>query len=127
MSLVILVLGSALNALQFQALTGLGPILRVNFQFSVSTRGVGPAVRTGKRSTRCWPGGIRSVWSPPEFRPVKPLVTIAHSFAVLLVAPALVPVCETAARHQASLILRIESRKAWSGRTFKGPPDSPVL
>src|SRR3546814_1244468 len=66
MSLVILVLGSALNSLQFQALTGLGPTLRVNFQFAVSTRGVGPAVRTGKCSTRCWPGGTRSVWRSEE-------------------------------------------------------------
>src|SRR3546814_152414 len=108
MSLVILVLGSALNSLQFQALTGLGPTLRVNFQFAVSTRGVGPAVRTGKCSTRCWPGGTRSVWSPPEFRPVKPLVTMADSFTVLLVAQAIALFFEPAARSQASLILRIE-------------------
>ena len=53
MSLVTFVLGSALNSPQFQTLMGLGPILTVNFQSDVSMRGVGPAVRTGKFSTRC--------------------------------------------------------------------------
>src|SRR3546814_16342888 len=89
MSVLNVFLGSAVNSLQFQALTGPGPTLRVNFRFAVSTRGVGPAVSTWKCSTRCWPGGTRSVWSPPEFRPVKPLVTMADSFTVLLVAQAI--------------------------------------
>jgi hypothetical protein len=39
------------------------------------------AVRLGKCSTRYWPGGIRSDWSPPELRPVKPLVIMADSVA----------------------------------------------
>src|SRR3546814_17758702 len=113
MSLVILVLGSALNSLQFQALTGLGPTLRVNFQFAVSTRGVCPAVRTGKCSTRCWPGGTRSVWSPPEFRPVKPLVNMEDSFTVLLWAQVMALFFETAAPSQSRLIMCFALGRSW--------------
>src|SRR3546814_15748799 len=125
MSLVILVLGSALNSLQLQTLIGLGPILRVNFQFAVSTRGVAPAVRTGKCSTRCWPGGIRSVWSPPEFRPVNPLVTLADPFAVMLVAQAIVLFLESAALSHASLILRIDSERLRWAVLYQHPPNPP--
>ncbi|KGJ12668.1 hypothetical protein IT40_00625 [Paracoccus versutus] len=48
MSRVIFVIGRALNSVQFQAFTGRGPILSVNFQSPGSMFGVGPAVRTGK-------------------------------------------------------------------------------
>src|SRR5262249_58472190 len=40
-------------------------------------RGRGPAVSTGKLSTKCCPGGIRSDSSDPDRRPVKPRMTIA--------------------------------------------------
>src|SRR3954471_6958036 len=78
MSRVILVRGSALNSDQFHALTGRGPTFSVKAQFAVSIRGVGPAVSTGKLSTRCCPGGIWSDSSDPERRPVKPRVTMAN-------------------------------------------------
>src|ERR1700727_11646 len=77
MSRVILVCGSAPNSDQLQALTERGPTFRVNVQASDSIRGVGPAERTGKPSTRCWPGGIRSETSGPAWRRVNPRVTRA--------------------------------------------------
>src|SRR3954463_12294542 len=77
MSRVILVRGSALNSHQLHALTGRGPTISVKVQSARSIRGVGPAVSTGKLSTRCCPGGIRSDSSDPDWRPVKPRVTIA--------------------------------------------------
>src|SRR5258708_4631247 len=77
MSRVILVRGSALNSDQLHALTGRGPNLSVKVQSAGSIRGVGPAVSTGKFSTRCCPGGIRPDGSDPDWRPVKPRVTIA--------------------------------------------------
>src|SRR5262249_56776599 len=77
MSRVILVRGSALNSNQFHALTRRGPIFSVKVQFAGSIRGVGPAVSTGKLSTRCCPGGIRSDSSDTDWRPVKPRVTMA--------------------------------------------------
>src|SRR3954471_5787825 len=76
MSRVILVRGSALNSDQHHALTARGPTFSVNVQAAGSIRGVGPAVSTGKLSTRCCPGGIRSNGSDPDWRPVKPRVTI---------------------------------------------------
>src|SRR6266699_7113132 len=60
MSRVILVCGSALNSDQLHALTGRGPTFSVKVQSAGSIRGVGPAVSTGKLSTRCCPGGIGS-------------------------------------------------------------------
>src|SRR5262245_7048934 len=77
MSRVILVRGSALNSDQLQALTGRGPTFSVKVQSTGSIRGVGPAVSTGKLSTGCCPGGIRSDSSDPDWRPVKPRVTMA--------------------------------------------------
>src|SRR3954464_10931378 len=77
MSRVILVRGRALNSDQLHALTGRGPTFSVKVQSAGSIRGVGPAVSTGKLSTRCCPGGIRSDSSDPDWRPVKPRVTIA--------------------------------------------------
>src|SRR3954468_24209897 len=77
MSRVILVRGRALNSDQFHALTGRDPTFSVKLQSAGSIRGVGPAVSTGKFSTRCCPGGIRSDGSDPDWRPVKPRVTIA--------------------------------------------------
>src|SRR5205807_7380910 len=76
-SRVILVRGSALNSDQFHTLTGRGPTFSVKVQSAGSIRGVGPAVSTGKLSTRCCPGGIRSDGSDPDWRPVKPRVTMA--------------------------------------------------
>src|SRR3954466_13514730 len=77
MSRVILVRGSALNSDQLHALTGRGPTFSVKVQSAGWIRGVGPAVSTGKLSTRCCPGGIRSDRSDPDWRPVKPRVTMA--------------------------------------------------
>ena len=77
MSRIILVRGSALNSDQLHALTGRGPTFSVKVQFAASIRGVGPAVSTGKLSTRCCPGGIRSDSSDPDWRPAKPRVTMA--------------------------------------------------
>src|SRR3954451_16014562 len=77
MSRVILVRGSTLNSDQLHALTGRGPTFSVKVQSAGSIRGVGPAVSTGKLSTRCCPGGIRSNCSDPDWRPVKPRVTMA--------------------------------------------------
>src|SRR6516164_8537796 len=57
--------------------TGRGPTFSVKVQFAASIRGVGPAVSTGKLSTRCCPGGIRSDSSDPDWRPAKPRVTMA--------------------------------------------------
>src|SRR4029434_11170938 len=82
MSRVILVRGSALNSDQLHALTGRGPIFSVKVQSAGSIRGVGPAVSTGKLSTRCCPGGIRSDSSDPDWRPVKPRVTMADFLRV---------------------------------------------
>src|SRR5215831_5429038 len=82
MSRVILVRGSALNSDQLHALTGRGPTFSVKVQSAESIRGVGPAVSTGKLSTRCWPGGIRSDSSDPDCLPVKPRVTIADFLRV---------------------------------------------
>src|SRR3954466_15460665 len=76
MSRVTLVCGSALNSDQLHTLTGRGPTFSVKVQFAGSIRGVGPAVSTGKLSTRCCPGGIRSDGSDPDWRPVKPRVTM---------------------------------------------------
>src|SRR5262245_20293097 len=76
-SRVTLVRGRALNSDQLHDLTGRGPTFRVKVQSTGSIRGVGPAVRTGKLSTRCCPGGIRSDNSDPDWRPVKPRVTMA--------------------------------------------------
>src|SRR5262249_644250 len=78
MSRVILVRGSALNSDQFHALTGRDPTFSVKVQPGGSIRGVGPAVSTGKLSTRCCPGGIRSDSSDPDWRPVKPRVAMAE-------------------------------------------------
>src|SRR3954469_15036903 len=75
-SRVILVRGSALNSDQLHALTGRDPTFSVKVQSAGSMRGVGPAVSTGKLSTRCCPGGIRSDGSDPDWWPVKPRVTI---------------------------------------------------
>ena len=77
MSRVIRVCGSALNSDQFHALTGRGPTFSVKVQSAGSIRGAGPAVSTGRLSTRCCPGGIRSASSDPAWRPVKPRVTVA--------------------------------------------------
>src|SRR5512132_926424 len=77
MSRVILVRGSALNSDQLHTLTGRGPTFSVKVQSAGSIRGVGPAVSTGKLSMRCCPGGIRSDGSDPDWRPVKPRVTMA--------------------------------------------------
>src|SRR5262249_52347104 len=77
MSRVILVRGSALNSDQLHALTGRGPTFSVKVQSAGSIRGVGPAVSTGKLSTRCCPGGILSDRSDTDWRPVKPRVTMA--------------------------------------------------
>src|SRR5215472_1882529 len=77
MSRVILVRGSALNSDQLHVLTGRGPAFSVKVQSAGSIRGVGPAVSTGNWSTRCCPRGIRSDSSDPNWRPVKPRVTIA--------------------------------------------------
>src|SRR4051794_27520383 len=76
-SRVILVRGSALNSDQLHVLTGRDPTFSVKVQSAGSIRGVGPAVSTGKLSTRCCPGGIRSDGSDPDWRPVKPRVTMA--------------------------------------------------
>src|SRR3954451_12471261 len=76
MSRVILVWGSALNSDQSHILIERGPTFSVKVQSAGSIRGVGPAVSTGKLSTRCCPGGILSVGSDPEWRPLKPRVTI---------------------------------------------------
>src|SRR5262249_41026425 len=76
-SRVILVRGSALKSDQLHALTGRGPTLSVKVQSAGSIRGMGPAVSTGKLSTGCCPGGIRSDGSDPDRRPVKPRVTMA--------------------------------------------------
>src|SRR6516162_125274 len=75
MSRVILVRGSALNSDQLHVLTGRGPTFSVKATGSI--RGVGPAVSPGKLLTRCCPGGIRSDSSDPDWRPVKPRVTMA--------------------------------------------------
>src|SRR5256885_8928802 len=77
MSRVILVRGSALNSDQLHALTGRAPTFSVKVQSAGAIRGVGPAVSTGKLSTRCCPGGIRPDGSDPDWRPVKPRVTMA--------------------------------------------------
>src|SRR3954451_12559494 len=77
MSRVILLRGSVLNSDQLHALTGRGQTFSVKVQSAGSIRRVGPAVRTGKLSTRCCPGGIRSDSSDPDGRPVKPRVTMA--------------------------------------------------
>src|SRR5215470_14461800 len=77
MSRVILVRGSALNSDQLHVLTGRGPTFSVKVQSAGSMRGVGPAVSTGKLSTKCCPGGIRSDSSDPDWWPVKPRVTKA--------------------------------------------------
>src|SRR5437762_14139225 len=77
MSRVILVRGSALNSDQLHALTGRGPIFSVKVQSAGSICGVGPAVSTGKLSTRCCPGGIRSDSSDPDWRSVTPRVIMA--------------------------------------------------
>src|SRR3954452_15146817 len=77
MSRVILVRGRALNSDQFHTLTGRGPTFSVKVQSAGSIRGVGPAVSTGKLSTRCCPGGSRSESSDPDGRPLKPRVTMA--------------------------------------------------
>src|ERR1044072_3879551 len=76
MSRVILVRGSALNSDQLHALTGRGPTFRVKVQSAGSIRGVGPAVSTGKLWTRGCPGGIPSDGWDPDWRPVKPRVTM---------------------------------------------------
>src|SRR4051812_21027765 len=81
-SRVILVRGSALNSDQLHALTGRGPTFSVKVQSAGSIRGVGPAVSTGKLSTRCCPGGIRSDSSDPDWRPVKPRVTMVDFLRV---------------------------------------------
>ena len=56
----------------------------VNDQVARSTRGVGPADRTGKSRVRYWPGGVRLASSPPgacrrptKPRDTKPSVTLA--------------------------------------------------
>src|SRR5205814_471153 len=77
MSRVILVRGSELNSDQLHALIGRGPTFSVKLQSAGSIRGVGPAVSTGKLSTRCCPGGIRSDSSDPDWRPVEPRGTMA--------------------------------------------------
>src|SRR4051812_36611852 len=77
MSRVILVRGSTLNSDQLHALTGRDPTFSVKVQSAGSIRGVGPAVSTGKSSTRGCPGGIRADGSDPDWRPVKPRVTLA--------------------------------------------------
>src|SRR5258705_13899418 len=77
MSRVILVCGSALNSDQLHALTGRGPTFSLKVQSAGSIRGVAPAVSTGKLSTRCGPGGIRSDGSDPDWRPVKPRGAVA--------------------------------------------------
>src|SRR6516162_241670 len=79
MSRVILVRGSVLNSDQLHALTERGPTFSVKVQSAGSIRGVGPTASTGKLSTRCCPGGIRPDGSDPDWRPVKPRVTIADS------------------------------------------------
>src|SRR3954470_470865 len=76
MSRIILVRGSALNSDQLHALTARGPTFSVKVQSAGSIRAAGPAVSTGKLSTRCCPGGIRSDGSDPDWRPVKPRVAI---------------------------------------------------
>src|SRR3954452_14684720 len=76
MSRVTLVCGSALNSDQLHTLTGRGPTFSVKVQFAGSIRGVGPAVSTGKLSTACCPGGIRSDSSGLDWRPVKPRVAM---------------------------------------------------
>src|ERR1700748_2335874 len=77
-SRVILVRGSALNSDQLHALTGRGPTFSVKVQSAGSIRGVGPAVSTGKLSTRCCPGGIRSDSSDAGWWAVKPRVTMEN-------------------------------------------------
>src|SRR3989442_8899757 len=44
----------------------------VKVHFARSTRGVGPADRTGKSLTVCWPGGTRELLSGSRRRPLKP-------------------------------------------------------
>src|SRR6266702_8387938 len=45
--------------------------LMVKVHFARSTRGVGPAERTGKSLTVCWPGGTRELLSGSRRRPLK--------------------------------------------------------
>src|SRR5256885_15389638 len=77
MSRVILVRGSALTSDQLHALTGRGPTFSVKVQSAGSIRGVGPAVSTGKLSTRCCSGGIRSDFFIMQWPPGTPLVPLA--------------------------------------------------
>src|SRR5690606_2690122 len=56
--------------------TGRTPSLTVKRQVARSTRGVGPAERTGKSSVRYCPGGRRSPMPSVGLLPVKPRVAI---------------------------------------------------
>ena len=75
MSRVNLVRGSALNSAQLHALPD-----EVRLQRESPVGGLDPRRRagrkTGKLSTRCCPGGSRSDSSGPDWRPVKPRVTM---------------------------------------------------
>src|SRR5271165_4282161 len=76
MSRMTVVCGSALNSCQVQLLIGFGPAFSVKVHFSRLMRGVGPAERTGKSSTRCCPGGMRLAVPAGGFRPVNPRVAM---------------------------------------------------
>ncbi len=75
MSRVILVRESALNSDQLQALTGQGPTFSMKVQSAGSIRGVGPAACPGN----CRRGAVPGESGPiaPDWRPVKPRVTMA--------------------------------------------------
>src|SRR5438552_6973745 len=64
--------GRALSSSQVQVLGSSISPLTVKVHFARSTRGVGPADRTGKSLTVCWPGGTRELLSESRRRPLKP-------------------------------------------------------
>src|ERR1051326_3775258 len=72
MSTVMLSAGRALNCSHVQVFGWSISPLMVNVHFARSTRGVGPADRTGKSFTVRWPGGTRELLSPAPRRPLNP-------------------------------------------------------
>src|SRR5207249_2297674 len=64
--------GRALSSSHVQGLGSSISPLTVKVHFARSTRGVGPADRTGKSLTVCWPGGTRELLSESRRRPLKP-------------------------------------------------------
>src|SRR3984893_19237070 len=72
MSTVKLSLGSLRNSSQVHRLGSSTSPTIDNVHSDSDTFGVGPAERTGKSSTTCWPGGTRALLATSRRLPLKP-------------------------------------------------------